>query len=50
VAVPSEPYLPAPYQHTDADLHHRYIEALRDWAQHGGSPPPPVVREISFWI
>lgn len=39
------------FHHAQADLHHQWIEALRDWAVHEqGDPPAPVVQQAAFWV
>lgn len=42
----------AEFQSTEADMVHRYIESLRDFAEGGevGPPPEPAEQKISFWI
>lgn len=38
------------FHHAEADLHHRWIELLRDRAQKGEEAPEGEVREGEFWI
>ncbi|MDP2310008.1 MAG: aromatic ring-hydroxylating dioxygenase subunit alpha [Pseudomonadota bacterium] len=38
------------FHHAEADLHHRWIELLRDRARAGEDPPEPETREAGFWI
>lgn len=40
------------FLNAEADLLHRYIESLRDWAERGGEGPrpQPVTREIVFYV
>ena len=39
------------FHHSEADLHHEWIEELREWARAGsGDPPPGETRETRFFI
>ncbi|MDP2311608.1 MAG: aromatic ring-hydroxylating dioxygenase subunit alpha [Pseudomonadota bacterium] len=38
------------FHHGEADLHHQWIELLRDRAHADQDPPEPAVRDASFWI
>lgn len=39
------------FHHSEADLHHIWIEQLRDWAaQEQGAPLPGEERTVEFWI
>jgi phenylpropionate dioxygenase-like ring-hydroxylating dioxygenase large terminal subunit len=40
------------FLNAEADLHHLYVESLRDWAERGetGAPPEPEKREVSFYV
>ncbi|MCA9300557.1 MAG: hypothetical protein KDA28_15910, partial [Phycisphaerales bacterium] len=38
------------FHHSEADLHHIWIERLRDAAVSDEEPPPPEIRDATFWI
>jgi len=40
------------FLNAEADIHHFYVESLRDWAERGevGPPPEPEKREVTFYV
>ena len=45
-------YADRSFRSTDSDLHHVWIESLRDWAASGGEGPrpEPARRDVRFWV